>query len=62
MARPTAFIRGVFCYGKRKRQVNIWILSFLFQDKIQNGLATSTKIFLKNAETEKEVTKLQFLS
>ena len=42
---------------KRKRQINIWVLSFFFQDKIQRGLAKS---FPQNTETEREVTELQF--
>ena len=36
--------------------------SFFFQDKIQKGLTMSKKSFTKNAETEREVTKLQYLS
>ena len=32
---------------KRKRQINIWVLSFFFQDKIQKGLTMSTKVLLE---------------
>ena len=47
---------------KRKRQINIWVLSFFFQDKNTEGLRNEYKSFAQNAETEREVTKLQSLS
>ena len=46
---------------KRKRQINIWVLIFL-QGQNTDGPRNEYKSFAQNVETEKEVTKLQFLS
>ena len=46
---------------KRKRQINIWVLIFLPRQNTE-GPRNEYKSFAQNVETEKEVTKLQFLS